>query len=221
MYVRGSPRERARLPDPRLPHRSRSSFQRHRSASSAEARAVSVSVAIIFGLWAGEAATDAWRAGNVPPTPAGAGRIRSRVSARLVASLCKGVAPASAARGGSRIKQRLDCGCGGNATANLARPRGQFDSMHQSPLCNGRFGRWAINQRAEYCCAYHSAVAAAIMKMRAVRKKFGAEARKQGNPIPDGRHRPNASKTSRQRARTSANKRTKTPKAVWIPAQVA
>ena len=48
--------------------------------SSADAPAVSVSVAIIFGLWAGEAAAAAWCAGKVPPIPAGAWAIRSRVS---------------------------------------------------------------------------------------------------------------------------------------------
>ena len=39
--------------------------------SSAEARAVSVSAAIIFELWADEAATDTWCAGKVTPSPAG------------------------------------------------------------------------------------------------------------------------------------------------------
>ena len=38
-----------------------------------------------------------------------------------------------------------------------ARHRGRIDSMHQSPYRNGRFGRWPISQRAEYCCACHSA----------------------------------------------------------------
>jgi hypothetical protein len=87
--------------------------------SSAETRRVSVSVAIIFEVWAGEAATDTWCAGKVAPKPAGAGEPIAR-ERWLRHSAKASRLNRRASRSG---EQRSDCGCGGNASAILPAPR--------------------------------------------------------------------------------------------------